>query len=158
MYPLTGLSHKDDSAQSHASLSGCAESSIDQSIQGVFLVSIRHNDAMVLGPHIALHALSVDSTLPINELSSAVASNEGDGSDIWVVANLFGRIKPSLHDIQNSFGETYFLAEFEEEVGGSWHSLGRLEHVGVAACDSEGEHPERNHSREVERRHTCAHS
>ena len=40
-------------------LSGCTKSRSDQLIDGVLLVGIRHDDSVVLGTHVGLHALAI---------------------------------------------------------------------------------------------------
>jgi hypothetical protein len=57
--PLLSLSDKNCSAEGHASLTGSAKSGTDKLVESVLLVGVGHDDAMVLGAHVALDTLAI---------------------------------------------------------------------------------------------------
>lgn len=50
------------------------------------------------------------------------------------------------------------LEQFGQEHGASWDPFGGLHQVCVATYHADGEHPQRNHGREVKRGDTSTHS
>jgi len=107
--PFLGLSDTDNSRKSHASLSGSSKGSVSESIKGIFFISIRHEDSMIFGSHVALHTLVGSSTLLVDELSSLVSSNERNSSDVRMSADLSSCIETTLNDIVNTLGKADLL-------------------------------------------------
>ena len=71
---MLGISNHDGGGESHASLSGGAESGSDQLVDGVFLVGVGHDDAVVLGTHVALDTLAVGGTAVENVVPGFVST------------------------------------------------------------------------------------
>ena len=59
--PLSGVTNHDDDGKSHASLSGGAEARSNNSVDGISLVSIWHDNGVVLGTHIHLGTLAMSA-------------------------------------------------------------------------------------------------
>jgi hypothetical protein len=74
--PLFGLSYKNSSSQSHASLSTGTESSINDGIKSIFFIAVWHDNTVVLSTHIALCSFSSFTTDFVNVLSGFVSTNE----------------------------------------------------------------------------------
>ena len=56
--PLARLAHQHGRGERHAPLARRTEGRAHQLVDGVLLVGVRHDDAVVLGAHVALHALA----------------------------------------------------------------------------------------------------
>ena len=137
-------------------MSGGAEASADKCVDGVFLVSIGHDDGVVLGTHVALHSLAASGCSGVDVLTSLVSTNEGDSSDVGVCANIGNGVFTTLDDVDNAIGDTRLLEQVEEDFHGAGYLLRRLHYVGVSEGDGQGEHPQGAHSGEVEGSNTSA--
>lgn len=63
----------------------------------------------------------------------------------------------SVDDVEGAVRRPSILEHFGQEHGASWDPFGGLHQVGVATHHTDGEHPERNHGREIERSNTSTH-
>ena len=64
--PLLSISDKNCGAEGHTPLTSSAESGTDKLVEGVLLVGVGHDDAMVLGAHVALDALAIFGSTLVN--------------------------------------------------------------------------------------------
>jgi hypothetical protein len=64
----------------------------------------------------------------------------------------------AVDDVEDAVGQPGLGEELGQEHGRTRVALGGLQHHGVAAGDGVGEHPERHHGREVERRDAPHHA
>eukprot|EP01084_Bolivina_argentea_P175387 303733_1 len=60
--PVGGLSDEDGLAQGHAALAAGTHGGANEAVQGVLLISIGHDDTVVLGTHVGLDTLAVGGT------------------------------------------------------------------------------------------------
>lgn len=104
--PLLSVTDHDNNSDSHASLSGRAETRSDTSIDRVLLVSIRHDNSMVLGTHIDLCAFAMSTGCRVDVLSCLVGSNEADASDVLVLADLCHGVASTLDHVDDAIGDT----------------------------------------------------
>ena len=147
--PLLGLTDEDNDGDSHASLSGRSEAGTGDSVKGIFLVGVGEDDAMVLGSHVDLGALSVGGGSGVDVLTSVVSTNERDGSDELVIADVVDGGLSSLDDVNNTSGDSRSGEHIDDHLGGHGDSLGRLADEGVTGGNGERVHPEGDHSGEV---------
>lgn len=62
-----------------------------------------------------------------------------------------------VDDVESAVRSPGVLEHFGQEHGASWDPFRGLHQVGVATYHTNGEHPERNHGREIERGNACTH-
>ena len=113
---------------------------------------------MVLGAHHALHALTGQAGAVVDVRAHAGGTDKADGLDVLVVADAVHDVNAAMHHVQHASGDAGFQRQFAQADGGHGILLGGLEHEGVAGGDGHGEHPQRNHGREVERGDAGAHA
>ena len=111
---------------------------------------------MIFGSHITLHTLTVISSLSVYVLTSIVSSHKRNGSNVGMLTDLFCCLETSLDYIKYTFRKPNFLCKFEKQICSTWNSFWGFKDESVATGNSKGEHPQRNHGREVEWSHTCA--
>mmetsp|Transcript_32922 Transcript_32922/g.80068 ORF Transcript_32922/g.80068 Transcript_32922/m.80068 type:complete len:229 (+) Transcript_32922:606-1292(+) len=87
----------------------------------------------------------------MNVLPSGISSDERDGLDLRGITDEVDAVHAAVNDVENSVRKTSFLGQFAEEHCSTWSLLRGLHHVGVTRGNRDGEHPERDHGREVER-------
>jgi len=148
--PLLRLADEDSSAESHAALTSCTESSTSQLVEGSLLVSIREDGAVVLGSHVGLDALAICSGASVDVLTSGVGTDEGDSADARIIAEVVDGVMSTVNDVEHTIGETSLLSKASEDERSGRSLLGGLHDHGVTAGVGDGEHPEGNHSREIE--------
>ena len=113
---------------------------------------------MIFGSHIALIPFIVFCASFCNILACLVASYKRDRLDIFVIAHIFGDIEISVDHLQDSFGQIDLLSELAHQNGCGGSTFTRLQNESVSTSNCNGEHPQRDHSRKVERRHSSTHS
>ena len=96
--------------------------------------------------------------LPLRLGADLGGSYEADGFDISVVANGVHGVFTAMHHVQHAWGDTGFERQFAQAHGHHGVLLRGLEHEGVARGNGHGEHPQRDHGREVEGRDARAHA
>ena len=75
----------DCGGERHAPLPGGPEGGADELVDGVLLIGVGHDDAVVLGPHVALHALTVRRTAVVNVLAGRIAALKNEHAVISVL-------------------------------------------------------------------------
>jgi len=148
--PLLSLSNKNGDRDGHASLSSRSEAGTNQGVDGIFFLGVWHDDGVVLGSHVDLGSLSVLGGKSVDVLSSLVSSDEGDGSDVFVSTDVVHSWLSSVDDVDNSIRNSSFLKQVNHEFSGSWDLFRWLKDVSVSAGNGQWEHPEWDHSWEVE--------
>lgn len=111
---------------------------------------------MVFGSHVDLHSLKGLRSILVNEVSSPISSHKRDGLNVWVVADLLRGFEGALDYINDTGGELDLIEQLDKQADCRRSSLAGLDDVGVAAGNSNWEHPERNHGREIERADSSA--
>ena len=130
--PFLGIANQDDHGKGHASLTRGTEAGTDDTVDSISLVSVWHDDAVVLGSHVDLGTLAMSAGSRVDVLSSGVSSNEADALNVGVRADLCDSVTTTLDDIDDTIGDTRLLEQVNHHFGRRWHSLRRLEHEGVA--------------------------
>lgn len=147
--PLLGLANHDKSAQSHASLASSAKSSTDDAVDEVVLVAVGKDGGVVLGAQVGLDTLAIGRTASEDVFTGLVSTDERDGLDGGLVQDEVDSAVSSVDDVDDTLGEASLLNKLSEDDGSARVTLGRLEDQGVTSNGSNGNTPERNHSREV---------
>ena len=106
---------------------------------------------MVLGTSEGEHLLVESTGATGNDLCDLGGSNESDSLNLGVVNQGSDGFNSSVDNVDNTIGKTGLLEELDHAVDSEGDLLGRLEDVGVSASNGDGESPEGNHGREVER-------
>ena len=83
---------------------------------------------------------------------SLYITDEGDGADVWVVADEVDGLVLAVDDIDDARGHAGLLEQLDESHARGGVALRGLHHVGVAANRGHGKHPERDHGGKVEGR------
>ena len=111
---------------------------------------------MVLRAAQRLHALAVARRFGRHGAQRAEPTNEMAATSGWLDQRV-DRLPRAVDDVQHALGK----AGLEEQLGQPHRAqrrpLRRLEDEGVAGHDRDGQHPQRDHHREVERRNARAH-
>ena len=113
---------------------------------------------MILGAHHALHALAVLRREVVDMRADVGRADEGDCGDVRMGAQGVDRALAAVDDVEHAGRHARLQGEFREQHRRQRILLRGLEYEGVAADDGHGEHPQRDHGREVERRDAGAHA
>lgn len=148
--PFLSISNKDGDRDGHASLSSRSEAGTDQSVDGIFFLGVWHDDGVVLGSHVNLSSLSVLGRKSVDVLSSLVSSDEGDSLDVFMSTDVVDGWLSSMDNVDDSIRNSSFFKEINHLFSGGWDLFRWLEDVGVTTGNGQWEHPEWDHSWEVE--------
>ncbi len=143
---------RDDRGDRHAALAGRAVGRAHRRVRRRVEVGVGQHQHVVLGAAEGLHALAVRGGGGVDVAGDGGRADEGDGLHVRVLQEAVHGHLVAVHDIEDAVRQTGLGEEFGELHGGRRVLLARLEHEGVATGDGEGEHPQRHHRREVERR------
>src|SRR5690554_2893505 len=149
--PLLRSAYKHRHGDSHAALAGGTHRGTHQGIDHLLLVGIRHDHHVVLGASKALYALHVAGTGFVDITANRYRTDKGNGLDGRIVQQGIHLLLGTVYYLQNALGRTGFFEQFRQAHRGQRILLGRFQYKGVAAGDGQGEHPQGNHGREVER-------
>jgi len=114
-------------------------------------VRIGQHDGVVLRAHHALHALAGLAGTVVDVGTDLGRANEGHRLDIRMVADRVHHVRPAVHHVEHTRRHAGFQRQFAQAHGDHRVLLGWLEDEGIAGGDGHGEHPQRDHRREVER-------
>jgi hypothetical protein len=78
-----------------------------------------------------------------------VGSDERDGSDLGVLADVVDGVDTSVYHVNNTIWKFGVVQQLGKNVAGTSNLLRRLHDVGVAQSNGDWEHPEGNHDWEV---------
>ena len=107
---------------------------------------------MVLGATERLDPLAVARAGLVDVAGDRRAADERDRVDIRMGQERVHRFDVALHDVEDAVGKPRSLHQFRQEQRRRWVLLRRLQDERVAARQRVGQHPQRHHDREVERR------
>ena len=110
---------------------------------------------MVLGAHVGLDSFAVASSSSVVDMfSSTVTTDEGDGSDVLIVADEVDAVVRAVNGVEAASWKTRVDQKLGKESRSTGHSLRWLHDEGVSAHERNWVHPEGNHSGEVEGAYT----
>ncbi len=149
---VADLADGDEHADGHATLAGRAVRGGDGGVCGRFDVCVFEHDHVVLRAAECLDALAVGARSLVDRLGDRGGSDEADGVDVGAVEDGVDGDLVTVHDVEHAGRQPGLEEQPGKEDRRGRVLLARLEHDGVAARDGAGDHPQRNHHREVERR------
>ena len=138
-------------ADRHASLAGRAVAGTDRRVGRHVDVGVGQHEHVVLGAAERLDPLAVRGPGLVDVLGDRGGTDEADRGDVVVLEDRVDGHLVALHDVEASGGEAGLREQFGEEQRDRRILLRRLQHERVAARERVGEHPHRDHRREVER-------
>ena len=144
--------HRHDDRDGHAALAGRAVGGGDGSVGRGIDVGVGQHDHVVLRTAERLHPLAVPRAGLIDVARDRRAADERHRVDIGMGEDRVHRFGVALDDRDDPVGEAGLGHQLGEADRGGRILLGRLQHEGVPAGDGVGQHPQRHHHREVERR------
>mmetsp|Transcript_103693 Transcript_103693/g.143435 ORF Transcript_103693/g.143435 Transcript_103693/m.143435 type:complete len:366 (-) Transcript_103693:8-1105(-) len=148
--PFSRVTNENNNGNSHASLTGGTEASTNEGIDGILFLGIGHNDSVVLGTHVHLASLTVVARSFVDVLTSRVTTNKRYGSNVGMSADVGDSRSTTLYNVDDTLGDTRLGKQVHQHNSSLRDLLRRLENVSVTKSNGEREHPERNHSWEVE--------
>mmetsp|Transcript_42388 Transcript_42388/g.106937 ORF Transcript_42388/g.106937 Transcript_42388/m.106937 type:complete len:468 (-) Transcript_42388:382-1785(-) len=157
-HPLAALTDKHRRAERHTALTGGTEGGAHQLVDGLLLERVRQDRGVVLGRHVALHALAVRCGALVNVHTGALTTHKAHRADLRRVTDEVHCIVLALDHVHHTLGNASLRGQLHEQSGRAGHALARLQHKGVTAGDCQREHPQRDHGGKVERRHTTDHA
>ena len=119
---------------------------------------VGHHHHVVLGAAERLHALAGLGRALVDDLRHRGRADERDRVDPRVVEDPLDDLAAAVDEVDDARRQSERVELLEGDLLGQRHLLGGLEHERVAAGDREGQEPERDHRREVERRDRRAHA
>uniref|UniRef100_A0A182PXR4 Uncharacterized protein n=1 Tax=Anopheles epiroticus TaxID=199890 RepID=A0A182PXR4_9DIPT len=152
--PVPCLADKYRRRERHTALTGRTERRSSQLVERIFLVCVRHNNAVVLGAHISLYALSITSGTVVNVLARLIGTYKGYRPNVRVVADKVDRVVRTMNDVHHTGRAAGLVQHLHQQHCRARDTLGRFDDACVAARDRYREHPQRNHGGEVERCNT----
>ena len=148
----------DGGGPGHATFTGAAEGGFDEAARGILHIRIGHEDDVIFGAAIGLHAFAVLGAGLVNVPGDGRGADEGDGFHLGMREEGIHHFPSAVHDVQHAFGQAGLFEQARDFQGGERNFFTRLEHEGVAAGDGNGIHPQRHHGGKVERRDADAHA
>ncbi len=142
---------RDDDGHRHAALAGRTETGRNGGVRRGTHVSVGEHDHVVLRAAEGLDPLAVPGTRLVDVAGDRRAAHERHRGHARVLQERVHRDGVTVEDIEDTVGHAGLLGQLGQEERWRWVLLGGLEHEGVPACDGVGQHPERDHDREVER-------
>ena len=110
---------------------------------------------MVLCTQVGLDTLAVGRATGVDVFTSLVGANEGNGLDPGLVNDEVDSLGRAVDDVDNTWREASLLGELGQDHGGTRVTLRGLNDASVAGDSGDGNCPERDHGREVERADSC---
>ena len=101
-----------------------------------------------------LNALTVRATAAVDVLRNRRGADKTNALHNWVVEKGVHGLLVAIDDLKDAFGKACLFHQLREHERYRRISLRRFEDERIAAGDRWGEHPHRDHGREVERRDT----
>ncbi len=143
---------REQDADRHAPLAGRTVRGADGRVGGHVEVGVGEHEHVVLGAAEGLHALAVRRPGLVDVLGDRRGADEADRRDVGMLEQPVDGHLVALHDVEAPVGQTGVVQQLGHEQRRRRILLARLEHERVAARQGVGEHPHRDHRREVERR------
>ena len=148
-----GAADGDGGGDRHAPLAGRAERRRGEVVGGEVDVGVGQDDGVVLGAAERLHALAGGRAALVDVAGDRRRADEGDrGRRRGESRRASTATLSPCTTLKTPSGRPASLPELGEQQRGRGVALAGLEHERVAAGDGDGEHPHRDHRREVERR------
>ncbi len=86
----------------------------------------------------------------VDVVSNRCGADKAHGFDIWVHQQCVDRFFVALDYVEHTVRQARFFEQVGHEKRRRWVNRAGLQNKGVAACNSDGEHPHRHHHGEVE--------
>ena len=149
---LGGGADEDRDRAGEAALAAGAEGRRHDRRHGHLEVGVGHHDERVLRPAQRLEALAGAGRALGDVARGRRLADERDRVDLGVVEQAVDRVAGAVDEVEDAVGELVDrVDQLEDQLRRARVALRRLEDEGVAAGDREGQEPERDHRREVER-------
>ena len=112
---VTGaVADSDGHWQRHAALAGRAVGRADDVLDRLIHIGVGHDDAVVLGPAHALHALTVGGAVHVNVVGDVRRADEGDGADLRRLQQAVDRFLVAMDDVEHAGRATRFYEQLGE--------------------------------------------
>jgi hypothetical protein len=121
----------------------------------VVLVAVGKDSSVVLCAQVGLDTLAIGRATGVDVFTSLVGADEGDGLDLGLVNDEVDSLGRAVNDVDNTWREASLLGELGQDHGGTRVALRGLDDASVAGDCGDGDCPERDHGREVERADSC---
>ena len=152
------VADRHDHADRHAALAGGAVGGRDGGIGGHLDVGVGQHDHVVLGAAERLDALAVLRAGLVDVARDRRRTDEAHGRDVGMLEDPVDRHLVAVDDVEDAIRHARLLEQLGHVDRCGRVLLGRLEDERVPAGDRVGEHPHRDHGREVERRDAGHHA
>lgn len=106
---------------------------------------------MVLRAQVGLDTLAVGRATGVDVFTSLVGANEGDGLDLGLVNDEVDGLGRAVDDVDHTWREASLLGELGQDHGSTRVALRWLDNASVTGDCGNGDRPQRDHGREVER-------
>ncbi len=153
-----GVADRHHHRAGHAPLPGGPEGGADDPVHGLVDDRVGHDHDVILGAAQGLHALAGLGRPLVDELGHRSGADKRDRVDAGVVEDALHHLAAAVDEVDHAGRQAEGVELLEGDLLGERHLLGGLEHERVAAGDGEGQKPERDHGREVERHDRGAHA
>mmetsp|Transcript_23065 Transcript_23065/g.50757 ORF Transcript_23065/g.50757 Transcript_23065/m.50757 type:complete len:469 (+) Transcript_23065:310-1716(+) len=152
---LSGLADEHCDGQSHAPLAGRAAGCPSNSVDCTLGISVGENHSVVLRSHVALGALPISTSTSSDVLPGDVPAHKRDRLDMLIVAQEVHRVVGPVNHVHYPRGHPAVVGHLHKLHSGHRHPLRGLQQHRVPTGRGQGEHPQRDHGREVERGDAC---
>ena len=146
------LADRNGDVDGHAAFAGRTVAGAHQGVDGLVEVGVGHDDHVVLGAAEALGALAVGRGGTVDVAGDRRGADEGDGADVGMGDDAVDSGLVTVDDVEDACRQAGLDHQFGKADRQGRVALGGLEDEGIAAGNRRGEHPHRDHAREVERR------
>lgn len=107
---------KEKETKESTALSRRAKRGASKGVEGALLLGVRHDNAVVLGGHVALDALAILGAALVDVVADKAAADKGDGLNLRSVAHGIDDALATLHHVQDAI-RPQTLAELREDLG-----------------------------------------
>ena len=142
----------------HASLARRTEGCARERVRRLVHVRIRHDDHVILRAAQGLHALAGGRAAAIHVFRNRRRAHETDGGNPRMIEDRIHHPLIAMHHVEYAIRQPGFLQQFRKNQRSGRIALARFENETVTSGKSNGQHPQRHHGGEVERRDACDHA
>ena len=149
--PIVRVAHSDRDGDRQAALPGATVRTIGNDLGRGLTLRIRQDHHVIFCAALALHALSIRCRARVDVARHGRGTHKANGLHGRVIEQSVHRGLPTVHQIQNAFGHARAVDQLENPHHAERHTLRRLQHKCIAACDCVRQEPQRDHRRKIER-------
>src|SRR5690554_4521696 len=149
---VADVAHQHTDGDRHAAFAGRTITGADECVGHLFEIGVGHDHHVVLRTAQRLHPLAVARTGFVDVVRNGRRADEGHRLDVGMHQDGVYGFLVALHHVEYAVGQAGLFEQIGQHQRGGRVDGAGFQNEAVAGGDGQGEHPQRHHGREVERR------